>query len=92
MGNAEQVPTQKPIEQFRCEVLDCWLSPKACAERYARAKAAKKGYDGEWLPDQWASYVASCRGCKIGRYHRSVIKLKPLRKPRQRKPQWRKGV
>jgi len=80
------------IELFKCKVLGCWLIPKVCAERYARAHAAYKGYDGEWLPDQWVLYVATCRGCKIGEYHRSITKIEPLKKPRQRKPQWGKDV
>jgi hypothetical protein len=89
---APETDQNSQIELFKCEVLDCWLMPKACAKRYARAEASYKGFDGEWLPDQWVQFVATCRYCKIGKYHKSRIKVGRLKKPRQKKPQWGKGV
>lgn len=57
------------LEMFYCERLLGSLTRKSCAERSVRADAVKKGTDGFWIPEGWAAFIGTCRGCPIGQEH-----------------------
>lgn len=56
-------------ELFECEPLDCRLSYRTCASRSVRGNALRRGENGAWVPEQWALYASSCRGCPVGEAH-----------------------
>lgn len=78
----------RTLEIFQCVRLDCWLTKEACAKRHVRAEAVKKNADGHWVPDQWAMFAASCRGCPIGAQHVIEVPVDDPERPGQNKPRW----
>lgn len=62
-----------PLDRFKCDVLSCVLTRKACAERFVRASSLKIK-EGTVEPSEWARYLP-CRGCSIGARHSQELSI-----------------